>query len=120
MSRYKNELVTFISGICAVLLIGYISHNAMVVREVPVEKIVYEEKEVIVEVDKIVTETITDTLYRPQFVPMYLSINKSDFEEVFRYYREELGPCSTFDWNGKLYSTRFKTESKEICSPKIQ
>tara|TARA_R110002012_G_scaffold169541_1_gene333483 strand:+ start:290 stop:646 length:357 start_codon:yes stop_codon:yes gene_type:complete len=116
----KGDFKVLISGVCAVLLIGYISHNAMVVKKVEVEKIVYEEKEVIVEVDKIVTETITDTLYRPQFVPMYLSINKSEFEEVFRYYREELGPCSTFDWKGELYSTRFKTESKEICSPKIQ
>ena len=116
----KGDFKVFISGLFAVMLIGYISHNAMVVREVEVEKIVYEEKEVVVEVDKIITETITDTLYRPQLVPMYLNINKTEFEEVFRYYREELGPCSTFDWNGELYSTRFKTESKEICSSKIQ
>ena len=71
MNRYKNELVTFISGICAVLLLGYISHNAMVVREVKIEKIVYEDKEVIVEVDRIITETVTDTIHVSKFIPLY-------------------------------------------------
>ena len=118
--RYKNEFVTLISGCVAVVLLGYLSYNAMVTRDVPVEKIVYQDKEVMVEVPKYITETITDTIYRDKFIPLYLSIHKSEFEEVFRHYRELHGPCSTFDWNGKLYSTRFKTEPKDICSPKIR
>ena len=116
----KGDFKVFISGLFAVMLIGYISHNAMVVKEVTVEKIVYEDKEVLVEVDKIVTETVIDTLYKARFVPLYLDINNTELEEVFRYYREELGPCSTFDWNGNLYLTRLETEPKDICSPIVE
>lgn len=118
--RYKNEFVTLISGCVAVVLLGYLSYNAMVTRDVPVEKIVYQDKEVMVEVPKYITETVTDTIYRDKFIPLYLSINKSEFEEVFRHYRDLRGPCSTFDWNGKLYCTRLDTEPKDICSPKIK
>ena len=46
--RYKNEFVTLISGSVAVVLLGYLSYNAMVTRDVPVEKIVYQDKEIIV------------------------------------------------------------------------
>ena len=118
--RYKNEFVTLISGCVAVVLLGYLSYNAMVTRDVPVEKIVYQDKEVMVEVPKYITETITDTIYRDQFIPLYLSISKSEFEEVFRHYRDLHGPCSTFDWNGKLYNTRLDIEPKDICSPKVK
>ena len=118
--RYKNEFVTLISGCVAVVLLGYLSYNAMVTRDVPVEKIVYQDKEVMVEVPKYITETVTDTIYRDKFIPLYLSVNKSEFEEVFRHYRDLQGPCSTFDWNGKLYCTRLDTEPKDICSPKVK
>ena len=120
--RYKKEVVTFISGAMAVILLGYLSYNAMSTREVEVIKkeIVYEDRvvKVPIQVPKYVTKTITDTI--TQFVPLYLSINKTEFGQVFNYYRQERGACSTFDWNGELYHTRYATESKDICSPKIQ
>jgi hypothetical protein len=94
----------------------------MSTREVEVVKkeIVYEDRvvKVPIQVPKYVTKTITDTI--TQFVPLYLSINKTEFGQVFNYYRQERGACSTFDWNGKLYHTRYATESKDICSPKVQ
>ena len=61
-----------------------------------------------------------DTLFKTRFIPLYLSVSNSEFEEVFKYYREELGACSTFDWNGNIYVTRLDTESKDICAPEIR
>ena len=47
-------------------------------------------------------------------------VNVRKLEEVFRYYRGEYGPCSTFDWRGNIYVTRLDTESKDICAPEIR
>ena len=118
----KGDFKVFISGIFAFLIIGYISHNAMVVKTVK-EKVVKEvEVEVLVkEIETVeVIETETDTLYKDRFIPLYLDINNTEFEEVFRYYRGEYGPCSTFDWRGNIYVTRLDTESKDICAPEIK
>ena len=121
MTPFKNsDFTVFVSGLFAFLLIGYISHNAIVVKTVK-EKVVEEVEVLVKEIETIeVIETETDTLYRDRFIPLYLDVSNTEFEEVFRYYRDEYGPCSTFDWRGNIYVTRLDTESKDICAPEIR
>ena len=116
----KGDFKVFMSGLFAFLIIGYVSHNAIVVKTV--KETVVEEVEVLVkEIETIeVIETETDTLYRDRFIPLYLDVSNTEFEEVFKYYRDKYGPCSTFDWNGNVYVTRLDTESKDICAPEIR
>ena len=37
------------------------------------------------------------------------------FGEVFNYWRDELGQCGVFDWNGQTYITLYKEEDLQIC-----
>ena len=37
------------------------------------------------------------------------------FGEVFNYWRDELGQCGVFDWNGQTYITLYKEEDIKIC-----
>ena len=116
----KGDFKVFMSGLFAFLIIGYVSHNAIVVKTV--KETVVEEVEVLVkEIETIeVIETETDTLYRDRFIPLYLDVSNTEFESVFKYYRDKYGPCSTFDWRGNMYVTRLDTEPKDICAPEIR
>ena len=42
--------------------------------------------------------------------------NALPFGDVFNYWRDILGPCGMFDWNGSLYLTLYKEESIDDCS----
>ena len=131
-----------LSAVLAVLLVGFISYNSIserirVQREIiekPVERIVY--------TTDTLTVTQTDTIFQFYgydneiiFDGNDVAINKRflfhladdtalgnqirdalPFDEVFRWWREQLGPCGVFEWRDSLYITTFKTEPADTCA----
>ena len=128
-----------LSAVLAVLLVGFISYNSISERirvqkeiiEKPVERIVY--------TTDTLTVTQTDTIFQFYgyddeiiFDGNDVAINKRflfhladdtalgnqirdalPFDEVFRWWREQLGPCGVFEWRDSLYITTFKTEPQD-------
>ena len=41
--------------------------------------------------------------------------NALPFGAVFNYWREQLGPCGLFDWNGQVFTTLYKEEPLGLC-----
>ena len=37
------------------------------------------------------------------------------FGDVFNYWRDQLGQCGVFEWQGKLYITLYKEENIDVC-----
>ena len=131
-----------LSAVLAVLLVGFISYNSISERirvqkeiiEKPVERIVY--------TTDTLTVTQTDTIFQFYgyddeiiFDGNDVAINKRflfhladdtalgnqirdalPFDEVFRWWREQLGPCGVFEWRDSLYITTFKTEPQDTCA----
>ena len=131
-----------LSAVLAVLLVGFISYNSISERirvqkeiiEKPVERIVY--------TTDTLTVTQTDTIFQFYgyddeiiFDGNDVAINKRflfhladdtalgnqirdalPFDEVFRWWREQLGPCGVFEWRDSLYLTTFKTEPADTCA----
>ena len=131
-----------LSAVLAVLLVGFISYNSISERirvqkeiiEKPVERIVY--------TTDTLTVTQTDTIFQFYgyddeiiFDGNDVAINKRflfhladdtalgnqirdalPFDEVFRWWREQLGPCGVFEWRDSLYITTFKTEPADTCA----
>ena len=107
MTPFKSsEFSVFISGLFAVLLLGYISHNSVKTKIIKQQELVYQEPEII-------TITEVDTLIK--LLPVYLDFDELPFEDVFGHYRDKLGPCDLFQWRDSIYVTRLDTESKNIC-----
>ena len=131
-----------LSAVLAVLLVGFISYNSISERirvqkeiiEKPVERIVY--------TTDTLTVTQTDTIFQFYgyddeiiFDGNDVAINKRflfhladdtalgnqirdalPFDEVFRWWSEQLGPCGVFEWRDSLYLTTFKTEPADTCA----
>ena len=131
-----------LSAVLAILLVGFISYNSISERvriqreiiEKPVERIVY--------TTDTLTVTQTDTIFQFYgyddeiiFDGNDVAINKRflfhladdtalgnqirdalPFDEVFRWWREQLGPCGVFEWRDSLYITTFKTEPADTCA----
>ena len=131
-----------LSAVLAVLLVGFISYNSIserirVQREIiekPVERIVY--------TTDTLTVTQTDTIFQFYGYDDEIIFNGNDvainkrflfhladdtalgnqirdalpFDEVFRWWREQLGPCGVFEWRDSLYITTFKTEPADTCA----
>ena len=131
-----------LSAVLAILLVGFISYNSISERvriqreiiEKPVERIVY--------TTDTLTVTQTDTIFQFYgyddeiiFDGNDVAINKRflfhladdtalgnqirdalPFDEVFRWWREQLGPCGVFEWRDSLYITTFKTEPQDTCA----
>ena len=109
MTPFKSsEFSVFISGLFAVLLLGYISHNSVKTKIIKQQELVYQEPEIVT-----IIETKTDTLMK--LLPVYLDFDELPFEDVFGHYRDKLGPCDLFQWRDSIYVTRLDTESKDIC-----
>ena len=131
-----------LSAVLAVLLIGFISYNSIserirVQREIiekPVERIVYTKDTVTVsQIDTVFQyygykDTITldgsDVAINRRFL-FHLADDTAlgnqirdalPFDEVFRWWREQLGPCGVFEWRDSLYITTFKTEPQDTCA----
>ena len=131
-----------ISAILAVTLIGFISYNSISERvriqreiiEKPVERIVYTKDTVTVsQIDTVFQfygykDTITldgsDIAINKRFL-FHLADDTAlgnqirdalPFDEVFRWWRNELGPCGVFEWRDSLYITTFKTEPQDTCA----
>tara|TARA_Y100000593_G_scaffold50454_1_gene95021 strand:- start:332 stop:754 length:423 start_codon:yes stop_codon:yes gene_type:complete len=119
----------------AVILLCTIAYFAMSERVIVEEHVVTE-----IEIEeRIVTETVTDTVwqykdYRTSFLEnehdMLVSKNylftiardnqfsnsirdALPFSEVFGWWRSKLGPCGIFEWNGEHYTTLLKEEDVE-------
>ena len=131
-----------LSAVLAVLLVGFISYNSISERirvqkeiiEKPVERIVY--------TTDTLTVTQTDTIFQFYGYDDEIIFNGNDvainkrflfhladdtalgnqirdalpFDEVFRWWREQLGPCGVFEWRDSLYITTFKTEPADTCA----
>ena len=131
-----------LSAVLAVLLIGFISYNSIserirVQREIiekPVERIVYTKDTVTVsQIDTVFqfygyNDTIvldgSDIAINKRFL-FHLADDTAlgnqirdalPFDEVFRWWRSELGPCGVFEWRDSLYITTFKTEPQDTCA----
>ena len=131
-----------LSAVLAVLLVGFISYNSISERirvqkeiiEKPVERIVY--------TTDTLTVTQTDTIFQFYGYDDEIIFNGNDvainkrflfhladdtalgnqirdalpFDEVFRWWRDQLGPCGVFEWRDSLYLTTFKTEPADTCA----
>ena len=131
-----------LSAVLAILLVGFISYNSISERvriqreiiEKPVERIVY--------TTDTLTVTQTDTIFQFYGYDDEIIFNGNDvainkrflfhladdtalgnqirdalpFDEVFRWWREQLGPCGVFEWRDSLYITTFKTEPQDTCA----
>ena len=131
-----------LSAVLAILLVGFISYNSISERvriqreiiEKPVERIVY--------TTDTLTVTQTDTIFQFYGYDDEIIFNGNDvainkrflfhladdtalgnqirdalpFDEVFRWWREQLGPCGVFEWRDSLYLTTFKTEPADTCA----
>ena len=76
-----------------------------------VEKIVEVPVEVIVEVPIITTkEEVNEEVAASNKQLEYDNIDELTFDEVFKMFREELGPDKTFYWRGTLYHTNWREE----------
>ena len=76
-----------------------------------VEKIVEVPVEVIVEVPIITTkEEVDEEVATSNKQLEYDNIDELTFDEVFKMFREELGPDKTFYWRGTLYHTNWREE----------
>ena len=73
-----------------------------------VEKIVEVPVEVIVEVPIITTKEEVNE--EKSIRNSYENIDELTFDEVFKMFREELGPDKTFYWRGTLYHTNWREE----------
>ena len=132
----------YLSAVLAILLVGFISYNSISERvriqreiiEKPVERIVY--------TTDTLTVTQTDTIFQFYGYDDEIIFNGNDvainkrflfhladdtalgnqirdalpFDEVFRWWREQLGPCGGFEWRDSLYLTTFKTEPADTCA----
>ena len=132
----------YLSAVLAILLVGFISYNSISERvriqreiiEKPVERIVY--------TTDTLTVTQTDTIFQFYGYDDEIIFNGNDvainkrflfhladdtalgnqirdalpFDEVFRWWREQLGPCGVFEWRDSLYITTFKTEPQDTCA----
>lgn len=131
-----------LSAVLAVLLIGFISYNSISERvriqreiiEKPVLKTIHTTDTLYVtEVDTIFefygyNDTITlngsDVAINKRFL-FHLADDTAlgnqirdalPFDEVFRWWRSELGPCGIFEWRDSLYITTFETEPQDTCA----
>ena len=131
-----------ISAVLAVALIGFISYNSISERvriqreiiEKPVERIVYTKDTITVtQIDTIFhylgyKDTITlngdDVVVNERYL-FHLAKDNAlgnqirdalPFEDVFGWWREQLGPCGIFEWRDSLYITTFKTEPQDTCA----
>lgn len=132
----------YLSAVLAVTLIGFISYNSISERvriqreiiEKPVERIVYTKDTITVsQVDTIFQfygykDTITldgsDVAINERYL-FHLADDNAignqirdalPFEEVFKWWRGQLGPCGVFEWRDSLYITTFKTEPQDTCA----
>lgn len=104
----KSQLTTFISGLLAVMLLGYLSHNSVKTKIIKQKELVYQEPEIVT-----IIETKTDTLMK--LLPVYLDFDELPFEDVFGHYRDKLGACDVFKWRDSIYTTLLDTESRDTC-----
>ena len=141
MTPFKEKR-DYLSAVLAVALIGFISYNSISERvriqreiiEKPVERIVYTKDTV--------TVTQIDTIFQYLGYKDTITLNGDDvvvnerylfhlakdnalgnqirdalpFEDVFGWWREQLGPCGIFEWRDSLYITTFKTEPQDTCA----
>ena len=141
MTPFKEKR-DYLSAVLAVALIGFISYNSISERvriqreiiEKPVERIVYTKDTV--------TVTQIDTIFQYLGYKDTITLNGDDvvvnerylfhlakdnalgnqirdalpFEDVFSWWREQLGPCGIFEWRDSLYITTFKTEPQDTCA----
>ena len=141
MTPFKEKR-DYLSAVLAVALIGFISYNSIserirVQREIiekPIERIVYTKDTVTVsQIDTVFQfygykDTITldgsDIAINKRFL-FHLADDTAlgnqirdalPFDEVFRWWREQLGPCGIFEWRDSLYITTFKTEPQDTCA----
>jgi len=72
-----------------------------------VEKIVEVPVEVFIEVPITTKEEVNE---KKSIRNSYENIDELTFDEVFKMFREELGPDKTFYWRGTLYHTNWREE----------
>ena len=72
-----------------------------------VEKIVEVPVEVFIEVPITTKEEVNE---EKSIRNSYENIDELTFDEVFKMFREELGPDKTFYWRGTLYHTNWREE----------
>ena len=134
------KIADVISGVLAVILLSTISYFSVITftKVVKEEVVVIEEREV--EIERIVTKVDTVWQYKDYRDDIILNeyemlVSKNflfhmaednpianqirdalPFDEVFRWWRSELGPCGVFEWRDSLYITTFKTEPQDTCA----
>ena len=135
----NSEKFYCISAIILLVTIAYFSMNTRVVERVTT---VFETQEVPIFVTDTLTVTKVDTLWEYKMYEDDVVLNGANvvmnkrflfhlaedtpipniirnalpFGDVFNYWRDILGPCGMFDWNGSLYLTLYKEESIDDCS----
>jgi len=136
----KNQDIFYsLTAVFLLITIAYLSIQTEVIEKISTV-VKWEDSVVIMDTVKIV-ETETDTVfeyrtYRDDIVmngesiimnKRYLFHLSEDtmlgnqirdalpFGEVFNYWRDKLGNCGVFDWNGDTYITLYKEEDLRIC-----
>ena len=136
----KNQDIFYsLTAVFLIISIAYLSIQTEVIEKISTV-VKWEDSVVIIDTVKVV-ETETDTVfeyrtYRDDIVmngesiimnKRYLFHLSEDtmlgnqirdalpFGEVFNYWRDKLGNCGVFDWNGNTYITLYKEEDIKIC-----
>jgi|TARA_Y100001973_G_scaffold16901_1_gene24577 hypothetical protein len=126
-------------SVSAVILLSTIAYFSVITKTIVEEYVTVEE--VIVNTTDTLFVTTTDTVFEYKNYSDDIIFNEGDlllskrylfqladdtnisneirnilpFGDVFNYWREELGPCGLFDWNGQIFTTLYKEEPLGLC-----